>query len=143
MMQIYCKNTKTTKSFQEGTSLQDILAEFDFEKPYPIVSAKVNNVSQGLKFRVFHNRDVEFIDVRDTSGMRVYSRSLCFLLCKAASDEFPGSKIFMEHPISRGYFCRLEKADGSKVTKSDITKIRTRMQEIVDKDMYFHRHEVQ
>ena len=71
MVQVFGKNTGVAKSVPEGTALVDILDEFDFEKPYPIVSAKVNNVSQGLKYRVYHSRDVEFLDVRETSGMRV------------------------------------------------------------------------
>ena len=143
MLQIFCKNTRTSKSFPEGTALLDILSEFDFERPYPIVSAKVNNVSQGLKFRVFTNKDVEFLDVREPSGMRVYSRSLCFLLSKAAKEAVPGSRIYMEHPISHGFYCNLRKPDSSPVTEEDIRQIKERMREIVDKDMSFHRHEVQ
>ena len=89
-MQVYCKNTKTYKKFPEGTTLEQMVSEFDFEKPYPIVSAKVNNVSQGLRFRLYHNKDVEFLDVTAPSGMRVYTRSLYFLLYKAAIEVFPG-----------------------------------------------------
>ncbi|MBR4391800.1 MAG: nucleoside kinase [Bacteroidales bacterium] len=143
MLQIYCRNTKTTKSFPEGTTLQEMLPEFVFEQPYEIVSARVNNVSQGLKFRVYNNRDVEFVDVRDAAGARVYFRSLCFVLGKAARDVFPGSKIYMENPISNGYYCNLHKADESQVTDDDIEQIRQRMQEIINKDIPFHRHEVQ
>ena len=119
MIQIYCKNTGTTGKFREGTSLLQMLGEFQFEQPYPIVSAKVNNVSQGLKFRAYQNKDIEFVDVRQPSGMRAYCRSLCFLLCKAAADVFPESRVFMEHPISNGYFCHLRKADGTPVTSED------------------------
>jgi uridine kinase len=143
MLQIYCRNTKTTKSFPEGTTLQDMLPEFDFDKPYPIVSARVNNVPQGLRFKAYNNRDVEYVDVRDPSGSRIYFRSLCFLLSKAARDVFPGSKIYMENPISNGYFCNFHKADDSAVSDDDIDRIRQRMQEIVNKDMPFHLHEVQ
>ena len=77
MVQVYCKNTNSTKKFPEGTSLVQMLSEFDFERPYPIVSAKVNNVSQGLKFKVYQNKDIEFIDVRESSGMRVYYFVFC------------------------------------------------------------------
>lgn len=143
MLQIYCRNTKTTKSFPEGTTLQEMLPEFEFDRPYEIVSARVNNVSQGLKFRVYNNRDVEFVDVRDAAGARVYFRSLCFLLSKAARDVLPGSKIYMENSISNGYYCNLHKADESIVTDEDIEEIRQRMQQIINKDMPFHRHEVQ
>ena len=143
MVQVYCKNTQETKRFPEGTSLLQMLSEFDCHRPYPIVSAKVNNVSQGLKFKVYQNKDIEFIDVRESSGMRVYSRSLCFLLYKAASDVFPGSKLYMEHPISHGYFCHLRKADGTEVSAQDLVLLEKRMHELVEKDMPFHRYDVQ
>ena len=110
MLQIRCKNNNVTKSFPEGVSLLDVYQEFanDIKLPYPVVSAKVNNASQGLKFRVFQNRDVEFMDARQGSGHRVYVRSLCFLLYKATQDVFPGSKLFIEHTISRGYYCNFK-----------------------------------
>lgn len=143
MLQIFCKNTGTSKSFTEGTSLLEVLSEFDFEQPYPIVSAKVNNVPQGLKFKVYQGKDVEFMDLRDMSAMRIYTRSLCFLLSKAARDTLPGSRLYMEHPISYGFYCNLKKSDNSPLTVEDVDGIRARMREIVAKDMPFHRHEVQ
>ncbi len=143
MIQVYCKNTGTFKSFREGTTLLDMLPHFDFEKPYPIVSARVNNVSQGLKFRVYNNRDVEFCDATSRNGMRAYNRSLFFLLCKAAKDTIKGCSIYVEHPISHGYYCELHKPDGSKVNQKDVDRIKARMAGMVEKDMNFHRFEVQ
>ncbi|MBR4243585.1 MAG: nucleoside kinase [Bacteroidaceae bacterium] len=143
MLQIRCKNNNVTKSFNEGTSLLEVYQEFaeDLQMPYPVVSAKVNNTSQGLKFRLFQNRDVEFLDAREGSGRRVYVRSLCFVLYKAASDIFPGSKLFIEHPLSRGYYCNFKKRTGEPVTDEDIEQICQRMQEIIDLDMPFRRTE--
>ena len=143
MLRIYCKNTGTFREFQEGTTLLEMVDEFDFEKPYRIISAKVNNVSEGLKFRVFNNRDVEFLDYRSYSGRNVYCRSLCFLLYKAARDIFPGCKIVMRRPISKGYYCRIDKGDGTVLSNADIDRIRERMRSIVDKDIQFRRHDVQ
>ena len=143
MLQIRCKNNNKTKSFAEGTSLLDVYQEFSSELnlPYPVVSAKVNNVSQGLKFRVYQNRDIEFIDASDGSGRRVYARSLCFVLYKAVSDVFPGSKLFIEHPLSRGVYCNCKKKSGEVLTDADVTRICQRMQEIIDADMPFRRME--
>lgn len=141
MLTIYCKNTKTSRKYTEGTSLMQILADFEFEQPYPIISAKVNNVSQGLKFKVYQSKDVEFIDAREPSGRRVYFRSLCFLLCKAAYDIFDDCRVYMEHPISGGYFCHLRKADDSPVTEEDLEKLKERMHEIVAKNIPFHRYD--
>ena len=143
MLQIRCKNSNKMKSFAEGTSLLDVYQEFasDINLPYPVVSAKVNNVSQGLKFRVFQNRDVEFIDASDGSGRRVYARSLCFVLYKATIDVFPGSKLFIEHPLARGIYCNFKKKDGAPLTDKDVLRISQRMQEIIDADMPFRRTE--
>ena len=143
MLRIYCKNTGTFKEFQEGSTLLDMIPEFDFERPYEIISAKVNNVSQGLKFRVFNNRDVEFLDYRTYAGRNVYCRSLCFLLCKAAQDLFPGCKVVIRRPISKGYFCRLDKPGGESMHRDDIRAIRGRMLQLVAADTPFRRHEVQ
>ena len=143
MVQVYCKNTKETKRFPEGTSLAQMLSEFGCKSPYPIVSAKVNNVSQGLKFKVYQNKDIEFIDVRESSGMRVYCRSLYFLLYKSTCDLFPGSKLYIEHPISNGYFCHIHKADDTEITPDDILKLEIRMKDLVGKDLPFHRYDVQ
>ncbi len=143
MLRIYCKNTGTFREFQEGTTLLEMIPEFDFERPYDIISAKVNNVSQGLKFRVFNNRDVEFLDYRTYAGRNVYCRSMCFLLCKAVQDLFPGSRTVIRRPISKGYFIHIDKADGTPLTVQDIDAIRSRMQSLVERDLPFRRHEVQ
>ena len=143
MLQLRCKNNNKTKSFAEGTSLLDVYQEFadDIKLPYPVVSAKVNNVSQGLKFRLYQNRDVEFIDASDGSGRRVYARSLCFVLYKATNDVFPGSKLFIEHPLSRGIYCNFKKKDGATLVDADVKRICQRMQEIIDADLPFRRTE--
>ena len=143
MVQVYCKNTKESKRFPEGTSLVQMLQEFNPNLPYPAVSAKVNNVSQGLKFKVYQNKDVEFIDVREESGKRVYCRSLCFLLYKASQDVLPESKLYMEHPIGHGIFFHLRKADDTDITTEEIWAIKAKMQEMVQKDMPYHRYDVQ
>ena len=143
MLQIRCKNTGVTKSVQEGTSLLDVYQEFadEIRLPYPVVSAKVNNVSQGLKFRLYQNRDVEFLDAREGSGHRVYVRSLCFVLYKATQDVFPGSKLFIEHSLCRGYYCNFKKRTPEPLTDEDVRRISQRMQEIIALDMPFRRTE--
>lgn len=142
MVKVFCKNTGTVKEFKEGTTLLDMVPHFEFEKPYAIISAKVNNISEGLKYRVFNNRDVEFLDYRSYSGRNVYCRSLCFLLCKAARDLFPTCRIVLRRPISKGYYCELVKGDGSNVNQSDVDKISSRMRTLVEENIPFKRNEV-
>lgn len=143
MLQIRCKNNNITKSFPEGTSLQEVYQDYaeELKMPFPVVSAKVNNTSQGLKFRLFQNRDVEFLDAREGSGRRVYVRSLCFVLYKATADLFPASRLFIEHPLSGGFYCNFKKKDGQPLTDEDVKALQQRMQEIIDLDMPFRRTE--
>ena len=143
MLQIRCKNNNVTKSFPEGCSLLDVYQEFadDIKLPYPVISAKVNNASQGLKFRLYQNRDVEFLDARAGSGHRVYVRSLSFVLYKATQDIFPGSKLFIEHSLCRGYYCNWKKKTGETLNDEEVDQLRRRMQEIIDLDMPFRRTE--
>lgn len=143
MVRIYCKNTGTYKEFLEGTPLLDIAPQFEFDKPYEILAAKVNNVAEGLRFRVFHNRDVEFLDYRTYIGRNFYSRSLCFLLYRATRDLFPESRMTIRRPISKGYFCSVYKNDGSFLTEEDVEAIGARMRELVDENIPFKRKELQ
>lgn len=143
MVRIYCKNTGTYKEFLEGTPLLDIAPAFEFDKPYDILAAKVNNVAEGLRFRVFHNRDVEFLDYRTYIGRNFYSRSLCFLLYKATRDLFPESRMTIRRPISKGYFCSVYKNDGSFLTEEDVEAIGARMRELVNENIPFKRKELQ
>lgn len=144
MVKIFCVNTQTSKTFTEGTTLMDMLPAFapEFDTPYPILAAKVNNVCQGLKYRAFNSRQVEFIDYTSYAGRSVYCSSLCFLLCKAAKDLFPECKIVLRRPISKGYFCSIDKHDGTGLSQTDVEAISARMREITEADMPFRRHEV-
>jgi Uridine kinase len=140
-VRIYCKNTNEFRDFPVGVTLLDIYNELEVQTPYLVVSAKVNNRVEGLRFRVFTSKNVEFIDLTNSSGMRTYVRSLCFVLYKAMAEIFPGSKLRIEHPISKGYFCKMEL--GVDVCSEKVARIKRRMLEIIDEDLHFHRKEAQ
>ena len=127
-IQIYCKNTKTYRDFKPGVTLQEIYNMMEVNLPYLLSSAKVNNKTESLCFKCYTPKDVEFLDVRDPSAMRTYVRSLCFVLSKAVYDLF-SVKIYIEHPISNGYFCDLEL--DREITQEDVDAIKKRMQEII------------
>lgn len=138
-IQIYCKNNQKTQAFEAGSSLYDIYKGFGLQMPYGVVSAKVNNRVEGLNFKVYHNKDVEFLDISSESGLRTYVRSLCFVLCKAVEDLYPNGEILLEHPVSRGYYCSLR--IGKEITLDDVKHIKKRMEEIIAENIPFHRIE--
>lgn len=139
-VQIYCKNINIYKDFPVGSTLLDISKEFDLKNKFDIISAKVNNKTEGLKFRVYNNKDVEFLDATNPSAMRTYIRSLCFILYKAIREIYPDSKLRVEHPVSKGYFCNLD--INHNITEEDVLKIKSKMEQIVKEDIKFHRIQV-
>ena len=138
-VQIRCKNNKKIKNIAIGSTLSDIFCEFNLNMKYPPVSARVNNKVEGLNYRVYHNKEVEFIDITSASGSRAYTRTLFFVLCKAAHDLYPDGKIIIDIPVSNGYYCNLK--IGRPVTKEDVDRIRTRMKEIIAAAIPILRHE--
>lgn len=139
MLQIYCKNNNSTRDFPEGSSLLDIYNGFNLAMPYGPVSAKVNNKVESLDFRVYYNKDIEFLDITSSSGMRTYVRSLFFVLVKAVEELYPQGNISLEHPISKGYFCKLH--IDRTIGLDDVQRIKQKMQEIIAADIPYTRTE--
>lgn len=107
--------------------------------PYGPVSAKVNNKVEGMHYRVYNNKDVEFLDLYSASGSRAYTRTLFFVLCKAVHDIFPDGSVVIDIPVSNGYYCDLK--IGRAVTLQDVEHLREHMQNIIDRALPIHRHE--
>ena len=139
MLQIYCKNINKSKCFPIGSSLLDIYSGFELNMPFGPVSAKVNHKVEGLTFQLYNNKDVEFLDIQSSSGMRTYVRSLIFILSKAVEDLYPNGSIVLEHQVSNGYYCQL-KLDRT-IGLDDVIRIKQRMKEIIAEDLPFKRFE--
>lgn len=138
-LQIRCKNNKKTLTAEIGSTLSDIFNEYKMHMPYGPVSAKVNNKVEGMHYRVYNNKDVEFLDLYSASGSRAYTRTLFFVLCKAVHDIFPDGSVVIDIPVSNGYYCDLQ--IGRAVTLQDVERLRSHMQEIIDRALPIHRHE--
>ena len=139
VLHIRCKNNKKTQEVPIGSTLSDIYKEINLQMPYGPVSAKVNNKVEGLHYRVYHNKDIEFLNLLSPSGIRTYTRSLFLVLCKAVHDLYPTSSVVIDIPVSNGYYCNLQL--GHEITTEDVDRIRTRMQEIIDAKMPIQRYE--
>lgn len=138
-MQIRCKNSKKTKDIHIGATLSEIFDAFSLQMPYGPVSAKVNNKVEGMHYRIYHSKDVEFLNLYSPSGQRTYTRSLFFVLCKAVNDLYPEGHVMIDIPVSNGYYCDM--ALGHAVTDADADNIRRRMQQIIDAALPIHRYE--
>lgn len=139
LLHIRCKNNKKSLKVPMGSTLSDIFKEINLQMPYGPVSAKVNNKVEGLHYRVYHNKDVEYLDLHTQSGIRTYTRSLFLVLCKAVHDLYSRSEVIIDIPVSNGYYCNLKL--GHAITAEDVNRIRTRMQEIVNAHLPIQRFE--
>ncbi len=130
MIQIRCKNNKKSQKAAIGSTLSDIFSAFDLKMTHGPVSAKVNNKVEGMHYRVYNNKDVEFLDMYSSSGSRAYTRTLFFVLCKAVKDVYPSSPdVIIDIPVSNGFYVdvRLDRP----LTDEDVNMIRRRMETII------------
>ena len=139
MIQVKCLNNGQTMSVPMGATLEEVYQQTGLQMTYGPVLAHVNNKVEGMHFRVYKRKDVEFLDITSPSGLRAYTRSLFFVLCKAVHDLFDKCKVSIDIPVSNGYFVNLD--IGHPVTPADAGLIRSQMQEIIDAGLPIHRHE--
>ena len=138
-IQIHCRNNGQTLLVPMGVNLEEVYKETNLHMAHGPVLAHVNNKVEGMHFRVYNSKEVEFLDVTTPSGMRAYTRSLFFVLCKAVHDLYETAKVAIDIPVSNGYYVNLN--IGHPVTIDDAGRIRRRMQEIIDDALPIHRHE--
>ena len=136
---IHVRNIDKTIEVPMGSTLEEIYEMTGMKMAYGPISAHVNNKVEGMHYRAYKQKEVEFLDVTSSSGSRAYTRTLFFVLCKAAHDLFKPCKVAIDIPVSNGYYVNLQ--IGRPVTLDDAGAIRRRMQEIIDAALPIHRHE--
>lgn len=139
-IQIRCKNNKKSQKVEIGSTLFDIFSAFDLKMTHGPVSARVNNKVEGMHYRVYNSKDVEFLDMTSSSGSRAYTRTLFFVLCKAVQDIYPATDVVIDIPVSNGFYVDIRL--GRPVVDEDVNIIRRRMQEIIDAKMPIRRFTV-
>ena len=139
-IQIRCKNNKKTQKVEIGSTLFDVFSSFDLKMTHGPVSARVNNKVEGMHYRVYNSKDVEFLDMTSASGSRAYTRTLFFVLCKAVQDIYPNTDVVIDIPVSNGFYVDIRL--GRPVVDEDVNILRRRMQEIIDSKMPIRRFTV-
>ena len=139
-IQIRCKNNKKSQKVEIGSTLFDVFSSFDLKMTHGPVSARVNNKVEGMHYRVYNSKDVEFLDMNSASGSRAYTRTLFFVLCKAVQDIYPNTDVVIDIPVSNGFYVDIRL--GRPVVDEDMNILRRRMQEIIDSKMPIRRFTV-
>ena len=155
-VQVKCRNNGETLEVAVGTTLQEAYSLSGLQMEYGPICAKVNNKVEGMHYRLYKNKNVEFLDLHNPSGQRTYTRTLFFILCKAAHDLWPNCRVVIDIPVSNGYYVDLTKdktlakkqramgedpANGQEITPDDVRELQHRMQEIIDAKLDIHRFE--
>ena len=139
-IQIRCKNNKKSQKVEIGSTLFDVFSSFDLKMTHGPVSARVNNKVEGMHYRVYNSKDVEFLDMNSASGSRAYTRTLFFVLCKAVQDIYPNTDVVIDIPVSNGFYVDIRL--GRPVVDEDVNILLRRMQEIIDSKMPIRRFTV-
>ena len=139
LVKVHVLNNDRVVEVPVGSTIEEVYALSGVEIEHGPISANVNNKVEGMHYRVYKQKQIEFLDITSPSGSRAYTRSLFFVLCKAAHDLFTPCKVSIDIPVSNGYYVNLN--IGRPVTLDDAGAIRRRMQEIIDAGYSIHRHE--
>ena len=136
-LRIYCHNTRSFHTIPSGQTLGELYTTLQISLPHLCVGAKVNNKAEGLNYQVYSPKDIEFVDISSLSGIRIYIRTLCFVLGMATHHLCPKAQLRIEHQISHGYYCQIP---SEVMTDELIAQIKGEMKQIIAADKPFRHH---
>ncbi len=117
-----------------GTTVGMFLKAAFPEPEAPLIAALVNGQLRELTYAVKRDCDVEPIDLAHSDGVRIYRRSLSFLMMTAARKVLPGVEIFFDHSLPfGGYFCEVRNRE--PLTPDELEAIAAEMQRMVAADI--------
>ncbi|PTL33766.1 AAA family ATPase [Prevotella sp. oral taxon 376] len=137
---IRCKNNNQMIEVERGSRLDEVYRKLGLQMRYGPIAAKVNNSTEGMHYSLYHCKDVEFLDMYNASASRVYTRTLFLVCCKAIHDLYPGSKVLIDIPVSKGYYVSVKCCP--ELTGEDVARIKARMRQIIEAKMPIRRFEV-
>lgn len=117
------------RHYIQGISLLEVANEMQELYASPIVAAKVDNNIKDLQATLEDDCMIEFFDLHTEDGIKVYQRSLTFIMITAIEEIFPHGNVTVEHSLSKGLYCELYL--GRDLSTDDITQIEERMREII------------
>ncbi|MBS4537811.1 nucleoside kinase [Clostridium sp. D2Q-11] len=124
-------------SVRKGTKIKDVIKVVNDIEHKNYLCARIDNEIKHLDFTIESSKDIELLDITDKDGIRVYARTLTFILLKAIYELFPKSKVSIEHSLSKGLYVEIHKEKDLQL--EDIDKIKTKINEIIKADLPIHR----
>ena len=140
-VEVIIKNNNIRKKYPQGTTLKKIAQDINLKLAYPVIGALVNNKIKELEYTVFCPKTIRFFDITHPDGIRMYVRSLNFILIKAAKNLYPKAQLKIEHSISNGYYCEFANIE-KPLTDTEIAQLRKEMKQIIDADIQFDHKKI-
>ncbi len=142
LIRIRCKNNGQSLDVKTGSTLEEIAAMLSLDMEFGPINARVNNKVEGMHYRVYNPKDIEFLSLHDGSALRAYTRTAFFVLNKAAHELWPDCTVVIDIPVSNGYYVDIRGLDDNrKITPDDVHELHRRMDEIISAAIPIHRHE--
>lgn len=135
MLEIICKNNNSKILVPFGSTIHEVSKFAGVKTEFPILGAYVNNKVQNISYKVFMPKTVEFIDINNPNGRRMYALSLMFVLYKAVKDIFPKSDLHIHHSMARGYYSEIKNIGA--IDEQRVKLIKDKMTELIEKDIPF------
>lgn len=134
-MIILCENDSSRQNVERGTSLRELTDNKDY------IAAYVDGKAVGMDYEIYRNSTVRFIELASVEGMRIYTRSMIFMLCRASKSIFGNeSQVVVMHPMGSGYYLEIKDRE---VTSSEIEALEAEMQRLVAQDIEIKRMRVE
>lgn len=121
------------RNITENTPIFEAFKEEIEKSEFPIIGAKVNNVYRRLDFVLSEDGGkVSLVDINSKGGMKIYRRTLIFIMAKAFEKLYPAVKIRVDYQLSNSMFCTI---DNMEVTEEILFNVQNEMKKIVEQNL--------
>ncbi len=136
-MKILFKEKEYT--IKEKVKISKLLENEIRDNEHPVVGAKFNNEYQNLDFEIENDGTIELIDISQKEGMKIYRRTLVYIMGKAFEAMYPESKVKVNYQLDNAMYCTTEKLE---ITDEFISSIKLRMAQIIDSNLKIDKIEL-
>ncbi len=131
---VICENAGRTIEVTMGTTLLEVERQLRLDGPHPFLAAYVNNRIKELNYRIYKPVTVRFIDITSFEGIRVYQRTISFILQKAVRELFPDRTLYIRHSLgASGFYCEI--SGFGPIPAEHLDAIKARMRGIIDRNL--------
>lgn len=107
----------------------------------PHITALVDGELRELTYALEKDSALVPLDLSHSDGVRIYKRSLAFLMIVASRQIFPNIEIFVDHSLPfGGYFCEVR--NRAPLSEVELQSLAAQMQQMVDANLPILREEV-